>query len=152
MPYLAVVRVRGRTGIRPEIKGALEVLSLTRINHCVILNETPQIRGTLNVCKDYVTWGELSSDVLAKMLEKRGRLPGNKRLTLEYLKSKGYDGFDKLAEAILSGKVKLKDAGLKKVLRLSPPRGGYKITKLPYPRGALGYRGEKINDLLRRMM
>ncbi|MCX8200408.1 MAG: 50S ribosomal protein L30 [Candidatus Micrarchaeota archaeon] len=152
MPCLAIVRVRGRTGIRPEIKGAMKNLSLTRVNHCVMLNETPQIRGTLNVCKDYVTWGEVSKDLLAKLLEKRGRLPGNKKLTLDYLKSKGYDGFDKLADAIIAGKAKLKDVGLKKVLRLKPPKGGYKFTKLPYPRGALGYRGEKINDLLRRMM
>ncbi len=152
MPYLAIVRVRGRTGIKPEIKGSMEVLSLTRINHCVLLNETPQIKGTLNKCKDYVTWGVLTNESLTKMLEKRAKLPGDKKVTVEHLKSKGYEGFDKLAEAILAGKVRLKDAGLKKVLRLSPPRGGYKETKRPFPRGALGNRGAKINDLLKRMI
>lgn len=37
--------------------------------------------------------------------------------------------------------------------RLHPPRGGFKKTiKRPRPDGELGYRGEKINDLIARMM
>jgi len=39
-----------------------------------------------------------------------------------------------------------------KTLRLSPPRRGYRSTKQAFPKGALGYRGDKINDLLRRMI
>lgn len=41
------------------------------------------------------------------------------------------------------------------VVRLQPPRGGYgrKGIKAPFTiGGALGYRGAKINDLMRRMM
>lgn len=152
MALLAIVRVRGRTGIKPEIHGAMGTLSLTRVNHCVLMNETPQIRGTLNRCKDYVTWGEVSSEMLAKMLEKRSRLPGDKKVSADYLKAKGYASFAKLAEALVAGKAKLRDVGLKKVLRLSPPRGGYKETKRPFPSGALGNRHEKINDLLKRMI
>ena len=152
MVLLAVIRVRGRTGIKPEIVGALDTLALTRINHCVLLRETPQIKGTLNICKDYVTWGEVDKETLAKVLEKRARLPGNKKVTIEYLKAKGYDGFGSLAEALISGKVRLRDVGLKNVLRLSPPRGGYKEIKKPFPHGALGNRKEKINDILKRMI
>ncbi len=43
----------------------------------------------------------------------------------------------------------------KKFYRLNPPRGGYgrKGTKVPFKiGGALGYRGEKINELIRRML
>ena len=32
------------------------------------------------------------------------------------------------------------------------PKGGYKATRLPYPKGDLGDRKEKINDLLERMI
>ena len=41
-----------------------------------------------------------------------------------------------------------------KVYRLSPPRKGYgKGIKMPYNRkGALGYRGKDINELIKRMM
>jgi large subunit ribosomal protein L30 len=38
------------------------------------------------------------------------------------------------------------------VYRLSPPSHGYRSTKLRYPKGDLGYRGAKINDLLQRML
>lgn len=44
---------------------------------------------------------------------------------------------------------------LKETLPLAPPRGGYgrKGTKIPFTKGgALGDRGEKINDLLKRMV
>ncbi|MBI4181877.1 MAG: uL30 family ribosomal protein [Candidatus Aenigmarchaeota archaeon] len=36
-------------------------------------------------------------------------------------------------------------------VRLHPPSRGHASIKLHFPKGALGYRGDKINDLLRRM-
>ncbi|MEM0475282.1 MAG: uL30 family ribosomal protein [Candidatus Norongarragalinales archaeon] len=39
------------------------------------------------------------------------------------------------------------------VFRLQPPRGGFRGgIKRHYPKGALGYRGEKINDLIKAML
>ncbi len=38
------------------------------------------------------------------------------------------------------------------VFRLSPPSKGLRSTKHHFPKGDLGYRGSKINDLLRRML
>lgn len=35
---------------------------------------------------------------------------------------------------------------------LRPPKGGFRSLKLPFPKGDLGYRGEKINDLIKKMM
>lgn len=35
---------------------------------------------------------------------------------------------------------------------LNPPKKGFEDTKRFYPRGAMGYRGEKINELAERMM
>lgn len=35
---------------------------------------------------------------------------------------------------------------------LKPPKGGFKSKKLRYPRGSLGYHGDKINDLVKRMV
>ena len=45
-----------------------------------------------------------------------------------------------------------KDSGIKPVFRLSPPSGGFNAVKEYYPKGDLGYRGEKINELLKRMI
>jgi len=48
---------------------------------------------------------------------------------------------------------KLKErGGDSKIIRLSPPSHGFKSTRLHYPKGDLGYRGDKINDLLKRMV
>lgn len=41
---------------------------------------------------------------------------------------------------------------LRKKSNLNPPKGGYKSIKKYYPKGALGYRGEAINDLIKRMI
>jgi len=38
------------------------------------------------------------------------------------------------------------------VVRLSPPKGGFKSLKKSYPKGDLGYRGPAINDLIKKMM
>ena len=43
----------------------------------------------------------------------------------------------------------------KKMINLHPPRGGFerKGIKIPFKvGGALGYRGEKISDLIKRML
>jgi large subunit ribosomal protein L30 len=39
-----------------------------------------------------------------------------------------------------------------KNIRLSSPRGGFKAIKMVYPKGDLGYRGDKINELIERML
>ena len=58
-----------------------------------------------------------------------------------------------LAAAVESGSVKLNEVGVKRVFRFHPPRGGYKSTKRPVKdKGDLGYRGDKINDLIIRMI
>lgn len=36
--------------------------------------------------------------------------------------------------------------------KLKPPKGGFKSLKEMYPKGDLGYRGEKINELIKRMI
>jgi large subunit ribosomal protein L30 len=130
----------------------MEMLNLTRINHCVVLDSKPEVAGMLQSCKDYVTWGEIDKETLSKMLQKRARAAGNSKISTEALKTKGYNDYVQFANMMFDGKVKLVDIGANKVFRLSPPRGGYRVTKHPYPQGALGYRGEDINNLIKRMI
>ncbi len=49
----------------------------------------------------------------------------------------------------LDGKRRYKS---RNVFRLQPPKGGYKSVRLFYPKGDLGYRGEKIVELVERML
>jgi large subunit ribosomal protein L30 len=53
--------------------------------------------------------------------------------------------------AILSGKKRARDV-IKIPLTMHPPRHGYEGIKRNYSNGgALGYRGDEINDLIKRM-
>lgn len=149
----AVIRLRGSVGVRKSIKDTLKMLRLNKINHCVIVPETKSFKGMLDFVKDYVTYGEINKETLTKLLEKRGRLPGNKPLSKENLKEiTGFDSFEDFADAILKGKVKLKDYKIKPVFRLNSPRKGLKSKKKHYPKGDLGYRGKDINELIERML
>ncbi|NLU04258.1 MAG: 50S ribosomal protein L30 [Methanothermobacter sp.] len=150
----AVVRVRGSAGVRRDIADTMEMLRLNRINHAVLVEDTPSYLGMLQKAKDYITWGEVDQETLTAMIRKRGRLIGGDRITDEYINEKtAYGSVDEFAAAVFSGEVKLEEAGIKPVFRLHPPRKGYEgIKKAFNERGSLGYRGEKINDLLKRMI
>ncbi|ADD09306.1 50S ribosomal protein L30 [Candidatus Aciduliprofundum boonei] len=152
---LAVIRVRGRTGVRKEISDTLKMLNLTRINHCVLIPETPSYKGMLQKVKDYVTWGEINKDTLERLIRTRGRLYGDEPITDKYVKEKmGFENISALADAIVEGKVLYKDIpNVKPVFRLHPPLKGWEKTKRHFTEGgALGYRGEKINELILRML
>ncbi len=142
MDLYAVVRIRGRVGVDARIRDTLKLLRLERPNHCVVVPKNPSYEGMLKKAQNYVTWGEISEDMLKKLVFKRGRYEGDKRL--------GRDEAEKIAKIILEKGMKA--APIKPVFRLSPPSGGYKSVKLLYPKGDAGYRGEKINDLLKRMI
>ncbi|HJW97018.1 MAG TPA: 50S ribosomal protein L30 [archaeon] len=136
--------VRGVVGTQREIKDTLRMLRLDRINHCVIVPKNPNFQGMLQKARFYITWGEINQETLEKLVAKRGRFAGDKRITdLNYAKE--------LAGLILLGKT-VKDTGIKPVFRLSPPSKGYESTRALYPKGSLGYRGEKINELIKRMI
>ena len=151
----AVIRVRGTVNIKPDINKTLQLLNLTRANHCVILEEEPITKGMLQVAKDFVTWGEINKDVLLKLIASRGKLEGEKELTDEYLKSAtSYNNLDKLTQAIIDNKIKYKDIpNVKPIFRLNPPKKGYEGIKRSYAnKGTLGYRGKEINKLIERMI
>jgi len=154
---LAVVRVRGRVGVRYDIEDTMRMLKLLRRNWCVLIDDRPSYLGMLQKIKDYVTWGEVRPEVVAELLRKRGELEGGKPVTDEYVaEHTDYDGIDEFAEAYCNFEAELDDIpGLKPFFRLHPPRGGYERGGIKKPfvlGGALGYRGEHINDLLMRMI
>jgi len=118
----AVIRIRGTAGTRKDLEDTLRMLRLKKPNNCVLIPEKKEYLGMLKKAKDYITWGKIDNKTLSKLLEK-------------------------------GGKVKLEDLEkIKPIFRLNPPIHGYKSTRLPYPKGSLGNRGEKINELLERMI
>jgi large subunit ribosomal protein L30 len=152
---LAVVRVRGTVNINEDIRDALRMLHLTRANHCTIVPEDAQWRGTLLKVKDYVTWGRVDEKTVHELLQKRGRLEGGKALTDAFLsKTSAFKSTQELARALAAQQADLRRLkGVKPLFRLAPPRKGYeKVTRDFRSGGTLGDRGEKINELIRRML
>ena len=154
MQRLAVVRVRGRVGVPQEVENTLRMLKLTRVNHCVFVDDRPTYRGMLQKAKDYITWGEVTPEEVALILRSRGELAGGKRLTDAYVKEHTkFKSIDDFARAFVEFNAELSDIPrLKPVFRLHPPRKGYRGIKRSFVEGgALGYRGEAMKELLRRM-
>ena len=149
----AVVRVRGSINVKPKIKETMKLMRLNRVNHCVIVPENETYDGMLKIIKDYVTWGEVDIETTELMLESSGKTSGNAIFTKKELKDSSFKTMKALAKNLSEGKVVMRDVPkLKPLFRLHPPRKGYEGVKRSFKEGgALGYRGEKINQLIRRM-
>ena len=131
------------------------MLYLNRNCHATLIDNRPSYLGMLRKAKDYITWGEASKESIALLLKERGRITGNKKLTNEHIQETGYKSLDDLAEAIHKTEVEYKNLpNIKPVLRLHPPKKGFKgkVKKSYAAGGATGYRGENINDLIKRMI
>ena len=112
---IAVIRIRGQTGVRHDISDAMKMLKLNILNSCAVVEDNAKVMGQIKKCKDFVTWGPIDEETLAKLTQ---RNEGN-------------------------------------VYNLHPPRGGHarKGIKVHFSKsGALGFRDEKINDLINKML
>ncbi len=152
---LAVVRVRGVSDVFREINETLKMLYLNRNCHATLIDDRPSYLGMLRKAQNLVTWGEVSKENIGLLLKKRGRLIGNNRLTDQYAQEVGYKSLDDLAEAIHKLEVEFSHLPkIKPLFRLHPPKKGYKgkVKKSYASGGVAGYRGEAINELIKRMI
>ncbi len=158
MTLYAIIRIRGRIDVPPDVEYTMKLLRLHKKFHATLYSSNqPGLKGMLQKAKDWITWGEIDYNTLVELLKARGRIVGNKPLTDEIVEKKlGIKGgIEGLAKALLEEKVKLHKLQLvKPVFRLHPPRGGFKrSTKRPYNDGGeLGYRGKDINNLIKKML
>lgn len=137
---LAVIRVRAPAEVRDSINDTLKMLRLTRANHCVLLKESPSTAGMLLKARGCITWGPVEPELVERLVAKRGRMAGDARVPAAEAK--------KAAQAILNSE----RTAVKPVFRLNPPSKGFRATKMAWPKGDLGDRGEAINELIERMM
>lgn len=153
---LVAIRIKGNIGLRKPMKDTLTQLRLYKVNYCVVLPNTPHMIGMLHKVKDFITWGEIDGDTFESLLKTRGKLPANKPLTGEYVQEKSKMSLEEFSKAFTDGAKNWKDVpGLKPFFRLKPPTGGFerKGVKKPFSLGgSLGYRREKVNDLVRKML
>jgi large subunit ribosomal protein L30 len=138
-----------------KARETLDLLRLSKTNHAVLVANSPSMKGMLKRVQSYVTWGEISKETLGELLTKRGRLLGNKKLTDDYAQRVGAKSLSDLAGAIAECKTNYgKLPEIQPVFKLHPPKKGFKGTTKKNFRagGEAGYRGEAINELVKRMI
>jgi large subunit ribosomal protein L30 len=131
------------------------MLHLPRNNYAALVDDRPTFLGMLKNARDYITYGEPSKETVALLIKKKGRLVGDKPLTDDYAQKSGFKALDDLVEAVYAGRaVYWKLDGIQPLFRLHPPSKGFKgkIKRHYEAGGELGDRGERINELLRRML
>lgn len=139
---LAAIRIRGIVGINQRVESTMSMLRLYRKNYCAVVPSAPSYIGMLKKIKDYVTWGEIDEGTFKILVDKRG----------EEFRGRSTDANGKINYnnfMIFEGKK------IKKYFRLNAPRKGFGKKGLKHSfkeGGALGYRGEAINDLIKRMV
>ncbi|MBN4049217.1 uL30 family ribosomal protein [archaeon AH-315-M20] len=139
---LAVIRIRGIINIQRDIKRTLNQLRLYKKNFCVVVPSNKSSLGMVTKVKDYVTWGEIDDKTYDLLIDKKSE-EYQDRITDRKQKIK-YNRF-----------LDIKGKKIKKYFRLNSPKKGYgrKGIKAPFNKGgALGYRAEKINELIKRMI
>ena len=142
MSKIAIIRVRGDVNLKTKIKDTLKLLRLYRKNFCVVIEDNASFKGMIIKAKDYVTYGEISDDVYKLLVEKRG----------EEYKRREKDSKEKIS---YNKFISVDGKKIKPYFRLNPPKKGFgrKGIKVSFKsHGALGYRADKINDLLKRMI
>ncbi len=151
----AVIRVRGHKKINKDIEETMCLLRLNRVNHCVIIPQNDVMKGMLQKAKDFITWGEVSDEMLAKMIISRGKLVGDKPIDDAYIGNNSkYGSIKEFAMSVVKDEIgysELKD--VKPIFRLHPPRKGWEgIKKDLKNHGSLGYRGDGINAVIEKML
>jgi large subunit ribosomal protein L30 len=152
---VCAVRVRGTVRASRETRETLQMLHLARNNYAVLIDDRPSFLGMLKTAQNFITWGEAAKETVHMLISNKGRLAGNKKLTDEYVQNTGFKSLDELVEAIFNCHIEYwKLSNVQPVFRLHPPTKGFKgkIKKSYSMSGELGYRGEKINELVKRMV
>ena len=88
---IAAIRIRGEVCKSPDVHATMESLKLLHKNHCVLLEDTPVVKGMLRAVSGFITWGEIDDATLKKLVEKRGSESNKTHLRL----SPPRGGFDR---------------------------------------------------------
>ncbi len=128
---VAAVRIRGTMNVRAKTAETLKRLNLKRVNNMTLIKVNDSYSGMLKMCNDYIAYGEITEDMLGKVFA-RYKIKANPK---DIMAGK----LDEIKELLPFG--------------LHPPKHGFRSTSLNVNQGGdLGYQGEKINALIKRMV
>ncbi len=135
---ILVIRISGLVEMPSDAQEALFRMRLRKKYSAVLLKENPENLKLLQHVRNFIAFGKIDSRTFEELLSKRAVSTDKKRIDA------------KKAAGIIE-KDSAEKAGIKPFFRLHPPRGGID-SKSHFPRGVLGDNGEKINELVRRML
>jgi large subunit ribosomal protein L30 len=154
MGLLLVLNIHGRINSSVPVRKALEELKVERkFSASVVTDDAPTV-GMLKLCKDYVAWAPIDSELLVTLLKKRGMVSTTKRLDEASLAAIGFNSHEDLAGKMMLEQLRLSEVpGMRPFFRLAPPRGGFKLSlrRQFSERGMLGS-NPKLPELVRRML
>ena len=67
---LAVVRIRGEVKVSDKIENTMQMLGLKRRNTVSLVPNNETTLGMIRRVEDFVTWGEVSDDIVSKLKQK----------------------------------------------------------------------------------
>lgn len=155
---ILAVRIRGTATDNPDIRKTMETLNMESTFRARLLENSPSTLGMLRAAKNLVAWGQVNPDVMETLLRKRAERDGEGEVDDEFAKVFfRKDTIADLAKSVVTGEIGIKNlwqAGVKPRFRLHPPKGGFKRStrRAATDGGELGYRGEDINRLVKRMI
>ncbi len=138
---IILIRIAGMVEIPDNVQATLYHMRLRRKYSAVIMHETPENMKLIMNVRNFVAFGKISEDNLAKLISLRGEpLKANSKIDVKAIVA----GLDKKS---------LEELGLKPFFRLHPPRKGIESKKhFGVGKGVLGDNKENINKLLERML
>jgi large subunit ribosomal protein L30 len=154
MSLLLVLNLRGKIGSTVPIRKALTDLKVERKFSATVVTDDAPTLGMLRSCKDFIAWSPVDSKLLTDLLRARGMVSESKRLDQEALKSLGFKKYEDFADKIVKDGARLSaHAGIRPFFRLSPPKGGFKLSsrRQASEKGILGS-NPKLPDLVGRMV
>jgi large subunit ribosomal protein L30 len=153
MAYL-VVRLRGTVNTPYWAEHTLRLLRLKSRFSATIVPENEVYEGMLKKVKDHVAWCKADAQTIKLLLEKRGKVIGDKSINDEVLRSLGFSSIDDLAIALANDSIKFNDLKLiKPYFRLAPPRKGFKkSSKHMYSNGGILGKNEELSEMVARMV
>lgn len=146
---IAVIRMKGKFTVHPDVKRTLQCLALSRLYSCTIVPDNDSMRGMLQAAKDVVAYGEVDEQAIALLLSKRGKLRDGKKLSV----AKKPEEIAKLAKEIAASGKTLSQHSIHPVFSLSPPRGGFGSRKTQAQEAKDGVLGKNahMSALISRM-
>lgn len=150
-----VVNMRGLINTRTPVRKTLEQLKLLRRFNATIVPDNEMFRGMLQSAKEHVAWCKLEPTIAEMLLTKRLEVSNGRKVKESELKKLGgFSSFSELATVLASGQTRLDGSqGFRQFFRLSPPRGGFKLsTRRQYGEGGVLGPNKELGKLIESMV